>query len=210
MAAALGALTGKPTDTYWTQDVFGFTLGHKAGDYAQSLENGEYVVIGTPDSTPTGLVHNHAYAVLDYYPSTDLFHLFNPWGNTSESHGEPEDLLLTGDELDANFTYGAAAARSAPTQAGETSVAQAVLAVGASQPGRSAMATLARWDEALAALDTGHRATPARSNGRRIAREMSPPPSRARFVSSLPTIRSPWAGWKSAVALDSQGGQPPR
>jgi hypothetical protein len=128
-AAALGALTGKGTNTFWTaHDQFtGATIGHLAGDYAQELESGEYVVIGTGNSTGDPmLVNNHEYAVLGYDPATDHFTLYNPWGDGAAAQGVYGTFWVNGSYLDARFVSGAAAgAAVTPTTPAESPTAPA-------------------------------------------------------------------------------------
>ena len=52
--------------------------------------------------TTDGVVANHAYAVIDYDPSTQSVTLFNPWGVGIGNGGL---ITLTWTEIQANFSY---------------------------------------------------------------------------------------------------------
>jgi hypothetical protein len=120
MDQELGAITGSSSGHF---DGFGGLGQPKASDIANHLENGEFVVMGTPNSSPGAgwvLVHNHAYAVLSYDPNTDHFTLFNPWGlkngkyNYSSPYTGAYDLFwVNSDFLNSNFSAGAQAGTAA-------------------------------------------------------------------------------------------------
>jgi hypothetical protein len=118
MDQELGAITGLSSGHF---DGFGGLGQPKASDIANHLENGEFVVMGTPNSVSGwALVHNHAYAVLSYDPNTDYFTLFNPWGlnngryNYSGQNSSAWDLFVANsDFLNNNFSDGAQAGSAA-------------------------------------------------------------------------------------------------
>ena len=80
----------------WMATVDAQVLGHNATDYSltastqqamiNALAANEAVTIGTDssnnsgDTLPYGLYGSHAYAVIGYNASADLFTLYNPWG----------------------------------------------------------------------------------------------------------------------------------
>jgi hypothetical protein len=118
MDQELGAITGLSSGHF---NGFGGLGQAKASDIANHLENGEFVVMGTPNSVSGwALVHNHAYAVLSYDPNTDHFTLFNPWGlnngkyNYSGVYYSAWDLFWgNSDFLNNNFSDGAQAGTAA-------------------------------------------------------------------------------------------------
>jgi hypothetical protein len=120
MDQELGAITGLSSGHF---DSFGGLGRPKASDIANHLKNGEFVVMGTPDSSPGAgwvLVHDHTYAVLSYDPNTDHFTLFNPWGlkngryNYSGQYSGAYDLFwVNSDFLNNNFNGGAQAGTAA-------------------------------------------------------------------------------------------------
>jgi hypothetical protein len=117
---SLGAITGLSSGHF---DGFGGLGQAKASDIANHLKNGEFVVMGTPSSSPDAgwvLVHNHAYAVLSYDSNTDHFLLFNPWGVKNGLYPYPSpytaayDLFwVNSDFLNRNFSGGAQAGTAA-------------------------------------------------------------------------------------------------
>jgi hypothetical protein len=118
MDAELRAVTGLNSGHF---DGFGGLGQPKASDIANHLENGEFVVMGTPNSVPGwALVHNHAYAVLSYDPNTDHFTLFNPLGvkngqfNYNGQYSSAYDLFwANSDYLNSYFSGGAQAGTAA-------------------------------------------------------------------------------------------------
>ncbi len=103
------------TEGGWMGDVYGQVLGYSAQNvYSMSSStqlinavttSADAVTIGTDGtfnySSSTGLYGDHAYVVLSYNSSTQLFQLYNPWGIDQPS-------ALTWSQLAANcdgFSY---------------------------------------------------------------------------------------------------------
>ena len=143
------------TNTYagieggWMGDVDAQVLGHDAGSYAltastkatmtAAISSAEAVTIGTQDSSslPYGLYGDHAYAVIGYNASTDLFTLYNPWGMD-----QPQPL--TWSEIEATCTEFAVTSTS-----GSVPIAGANLhsATGADQNAGTAAVFWTKYDQ---------------------------------------------------------------
>jgi hypothetical protein len=105
-------LTGRPHAFQWTAQS-GDAPDSAYGRLKAALDAGQMVNVATPenvDALPTGLVKNHAYAVLGYEEVEGVRQLVvrNPWGNTEPgADGRNDGLFRVPADQVAQFFIGA-------------------------------------------------------------------------------------------------------
>ena len=191
----------------WMATVDAQVLGHNATDYAvtasteqamvNALAANEAVTIATDaGAPPDGLYGSHAYAVIGYNASSNLFSLYNPWG-----FDQPGTLSWSQLEATCQGFVTAVAAGSLPISGGNVSSSVAAATrISAPLSGSSlSPSTLtnvsggsAAWTTVPAA-ETGPAAEPVvtgdtcENHGAAIFSARSTPPDSAAEISSSPT-----------------------
>ena len=189
----------------WMATVDAQVLGHNATDYnltastqqamISALAANQAVTIGTDssnnsaDTLPYGLYGSHAYAVIGYNASANLFTLYNPWGCD-----QPGVLSWSQLEATCGGFVTAATTGSAPISSGNLSASLAAAAsIPAAISGALASPSVATKVSSVAAWTTvpaGERHPPSacrRAESTRITRRRSWPIDRCRMF--LPRMR---------------------